>query len=183
MLSTELVYYLLSFVSTYTGYRILETAHNRQIVPTQIFMAILGWVGAVHYWHQHTSGLSQVAWYGFLFLGISPLLAYVLNTFLDGIMRAFLFFLTFVVIGCGGIFLFPQSALDGLALWSLVCSLVLHFPYRKIARWFRERRLLRDRLAQEEQDAQKRQEDEQENLRQKQIERDLYEKLVRDLAK
>jgi len=183
MFQNETVFFVLSFLAAYRGFRILETSRDEITTPINFFFAILGGIGAYQFWHFYAPGLPQVALFGYVFLGVSPLLAYILGKFIFWVFQVVLFLITFALFCSTGFLLIPSLSLDGLVLGSIVLAAASRLPYGRVFKWHRDKRLRREREEKQHQEDEKLLQQEQEELRQKQEEQSLMEKLIRDLAK
>ena len=176
------LFYALSLLATARGFNILE-ARNAHQQPQNYFFAVLGWVGAYQFNHFNTDGISQIAWFAYLFLGVSPVLAYILSELMDAISRIILFVLTVLLLCAIGFFLFPPLALGELAPAAFTLAFLLHLPYRRFFAWQKSIRQKREAFERGQEEESKRLREREEERQQQQEEQELMEKLIRDLAK
>ena len=182
------MFYFMSFVATFIGFNILEKAmrSDGKTAPIHSFLAILGGIGGYQYHHfrEASDVLPLICWHGFVFLGVSPLLGYVV--FAEGILKA-IGRITCAVLAWIGSFVWLALKVRGspqkVFLLSCLPVVLLMIPYAKLWK-YRNRKRAQKRHHQNELAKQAQEHRVKQDKKQQEIEeRELFDRLAKELGK
>ena len=154
----DFLFVLFGLIAAYLGFRNLEQARNR-LKPMAFFTALLGWWGLVRFFPGLAAidgerGLVALA---FLFLGLSPIIGFVLyweeGKIIKILFKLILFFLVLVGVAALARHEFQFDLRVSLAM-GFLGGLIATLPYRKLARLL----LIRSRSRAQEKERRRQQE-------------------------